>query len=305
MTAAFFYGEGKRKRKISPFIYETMTEEEVEKAVQLKTETQQQLSIFDFKPVEPQVPTQKLSLKNFSFSQLESYKTCPLQYKYQYLLKIPTPANAAASFGDTIHRTLQQFYLDYMADASLGLDHSLFLYKKLWSPLGYTSKEYEDKMKKEGEEMLKKFFVTFHPPSESILSLEKLFKVKMADDVFVTGKIDRVDKNMDTGELEIIDYKTGRLPDEKELQKSLQLSLYAFAAHSPSLYNQPLNKVKLTFYYLQDMKKISITRTEEDIVKVKEDVTTMVEEIRGSSFTPKVGVWCSYCPFKMICEAWR
>ncbi|MDO8497991.1 MAG: PD-(D/E)XK nuclease family protein, partial [bacterium] len=117
-------------------------------------------------------------------------------------------------------------------------------------------------------------------------------------------KIDRVD-NKSNDEIEIIDYKTGKKPDDKKLKKSLQLSIYALAASHPSLYNRPITKISLTFYYLQDMEKVTMKREEGEMIQVKQDIVETVTQIRQSSFTPKVGPWCNFCAFRMICEAWQ
>jgi DNA helicase-2/ATP-dependent DNA helicase PcrA len=38
---------------------------------------------------------------------------------------------------------------------------------------------------------------------------------------------------------------------------------------------------------------------------VKTEIIESVETIRGNKFEAKVGPWCDFCPFKMICEAWQ
>ena len=45
-------------------------------------------------------------------------------------------------------------------------------------------------------------------------------------------------------------------------------------------------------------------RTLTDMENVSQEITTIVEEIRSNKLDPKVGVWCKFCPFRMICEAW-
>ena len=79
--------------------------------------------------------------------------------------------------------------------------------------------------------------------------LEKLFKIKIGEDIFITGKIDRVDKIKNEG-IEIIDYKTGRQPNENDLKKSLQLSIYALAATNPGLYNKKLSIFPLFLVFI-------------------------------------------------------
>jgi len=303
LSAAQKYGEGKRERKISPFVAETLGEEKVDRYLRIKKEEKTQLSIFDFKKPVETIIKENIILKNFSFTQLETFKTCPLRYKYQYVLKLPTPPNAAASFGDSIHKTLQAFYSEYRKDPAFTLSQMLDIYRKLWIPLGYPSQEDQNRRKKEGEKMLTEYFRIFHPPRTPIVDLEKLFKIKINDNTYITGKIDRIDGSMD-GAIEIIDYKTGKKPDDKELQKSLQLSIYALAAIDPGLYRKKLEDVSLTFYYLQEMSKTTIKRTAKELDTVKEEVLETVKRIREGIFKPKTGIWCGFCPFKMICEAW-
>lgn len=317
LTSAKYYSGGKRQRKISPFVIETMGADEVNKIAMRKRDNTNQLTIFDFKPAEQTAslhtennsapdsltPIAK-SLTNFSYSQLESFKICPLQYKYLYILKIPTSVSAAASFGESIHKALQRFYMDFQKDPKVDLDHLLHLYQKLWIPIGYESADDEALRKAKGKEMLEKFYKTFHDPNRSIIAVEKLFKIKVDSDVFITGKIDRIDAGSD-GTIEIVDYKTGRKPDEKELKKNLQLSMYAMAATDPGLLNKRIEEVKLTFYYLNDMEKISMNRTAEDLILVKQEVREAAKKIRSSTFPAHVGPWCSFCQFKINCEAWQ
>ena len=304
MTSARFYGEGKRVQKISPFILESLGENIIKKTLNITTEKKQQLSIFDFKKPAETISKEKYLLNNFSYTQLESYVRCPLQYKYQYILKVPTSPTASLSFGDTIHRTLQYFYQEFARDKSVGLPKLLSIFKTAWTPIGYSSKDHEERMKKEGEKLLKIYIEKFHNKSLDILGLEKLFKIKIGKDIFITGKIDRIDKKPD-GSIEIIDYKTGKQPKESELKKSFQLSIYAIAATDPGLYNKKLSQVDLTFYYLQTPEKISFKRNSEDLANTKEEIFEIVSDIRKNDFTPRPGPWCDFCAFKMICEAWQ
>jgi RecB family exonuclease len=84
-------------------------------------------------------------------------------------------------------------------------------------------------MKKEGEKILKDFFKRFHPPEGKILALEKNFKIKLEKEI-VFGKIDRLDEKED-GKIEIIDYKTGKMPEEKELKKTLATFYLCFGGN--------------------------------------------------------------------------
>lgn len=304
LTASKTYSEAGRERKLSPFVIETLGDEIIRKKEMVKKEEKAQLSIFDFKKPEEILIKENVQLTNFSFTQLETFAACPLQYKYQYLLKIPTTPSSAMTFGDTLHKTLQRFYQEYLGDTSLALPRLIDIYHLSWIPVGYTSKSHEEQIKKGGEILLTNFFKTFHTPDIPIRSLEKLFKIKVYDNTFVTGKIDRIDEFPD-GTIEIIDYKTGRKPPDEELKKSLQLSIYALAATHKSFLGKKVDQVKLTFYYLQEMNKVSMQRTAQEIQEVQEHIITSGNQMRNNVFHPKVGPWCSFCSYRMICEAWR
>jgi len=305
LTSSELYGDGVRKQRISPFVAETIGADMADKAVVKSPAEKEQLSIFDFKKKEEDAPIPiPIEVKKLSYSQMNTYEFCPLKYKYQYVLKIPTGAHAATSFGSSVHNTLHAFYKGFAKDRTWGLDHMLNILESSWIPVGYSSRNELNKMKQEARQMIENYFHTFHTPEIEILDLEKLFKIKMGSDIFLTGKIDRVDENGD-GEIEIIDYKTGKMPDEKKIKKDMQLAIYAMAANDYGLYNKPIEKINLSFYYLQHREKITLKRTEEDIHNVKLKVREIAEKIRNQEFPANTGPWCKSCAFRMICEAWE
>jgi len=308
LSSSKFYGEGKRQRKISRFVIETLGEEAVNKKNEIVKEKKSQLTIFDFKERKTDVqslpPTTYPLQPNLSYSQLNSYKICPLQYKYLYVLKIPTLPTASASFGTTIHKTLQDFYSEFIKNKKVNINRLIEIYKKTWIPVGYSSKAHEDRMKKEGEKMLKNYFDKFHSLDLKIIGLEKLFKIKITEDIYLTGKIDRID-TINKNEVEIIDYKTGKKPSDRELTKSLQLTIYTLASHDKNLFNKKLEDINLTFYYLQTPEKITLKKTEEELIDTKDRIIDMVGEIRQNIFPANPGIHCDFCPYKIICEAWQ
>jgi len=305
LTAARFYAEGKREQKVSPFVKEMLDENILKKGLNIIEEKKQQLSLLDFKERKKKETKEKYLFENFSYSQLETYLRCPLQYKYQYLLKVPTLPQAATSFGTTIHQTLQQFYQEYKNGSALDEKRLIKIYQNQWIPLGYSSKSHEIRMKKEGEKILLHFYKKFHNKNIKIIDLEKKFKIKISTGIAISGKIDRIDQ-LKNRQIEIVDYKTGKIPEEKEIKKSLQLSIYALAAKEPLLYNKKLSEITLTFYYLNEAKKISFKPKADQIEVVKNKLKEIILEIKKTDkFLPHVGVWCDFCPFKIICEAWQ
>src|SRR3989344_2919975 len=224
LTASERYDQGIRKRKLSPFVYEAMGEDKLNIEPYVPQDTKEQLSIFDFQKHDDVVIPEPVTVKNISYSQLQTYEVCPLKYKYQYVLKIPSSPAAAASFGSTVHNALHKFYKGFAQDPTWGSDQLLNMLETSWIPIGFSSASHAKKMKEEAKQMLKNYYTSFHEPEIDIVNLEKMFKIRIGSSVFLTGKIDRVD-NKPGGAIEIIDYKTGKMPDVKKLKKDMQLTI--------------------------------------------------------------------------------
>ena len=304
LTASKYYKEGKRARKISSFVFETLGKDIIEKQLFIKKEKKSQLSIFDYKKAKEPIVKEIVEFHSFSYSQLESYRICPLQYKYQYILKIPTLPTSSSSFGISIHKALYIFYKKYMENNRVTKRDLINFYNKSWKPIGYASKLHKEQMKTQGKYMLLKHYKTYHNKKIKIIELEKLFKIKISNDIFVTGKIDRVNKTEKKG-IEIVDYKTGKEKKEKEIKKDMQMSLYALAASNKGLFNKKLDNITLTFYFLNSNKKISLMKTENDIKKLKHDIEKIVFEIRKNEYIPNVSPICDFCQYRIICSAWQ
>jgi RecB family exonuclease len=108
--------------------------------------------------------------------------------------------------------------------------------------------------------------------------------------------MDRVDI-WDDGTVEIIDYKTGKPAEQKDVDKNLQLSFYALAAEALNL--GP--KIKLTLYFLQTGEAISTTRSSDQLDKARAEILKIRDEIQSSDFSC-IGFYCSSCAFKMLCD---
>ncbi len=299
-----------RASKRSKFIDEVIDEVElaqvektvegVERFLKPKPETR------DPKP--EKISNHQSQLTNFSYSQLSTFKSCPRQYQYSYLLKIPQPPSGALSFGSSLHNTLLEFYrlvgqsrqatLFTEYDEDLSLKKLISIYEDKWVPTGFESKAHMESAKKRGKEILELFYSHFREHIPDVEFLEKSFKLK-AGDYTISGRIDRADKQKD-GTLEIIDYKTGKSKSQKEVDNDMQLMIYAMAA--TECFNQPAGR--MTLYFLDADEKVSTEPDAGQLKKAKEKIIETADQINQSDFTPTPNKFvCKWCPYRKICDA--
>jgi len=180
----------------------------------------------------------------------------------------------------------------------------LRLFDERWSPIGFGDKTYEAKMKKHGVEILTGFYTKGYDPKIVPTALEEPFKIKITPTLTLGGKIDRMDTLAD-GTIEIIDYKTGQAPKNRDVTRDPQLTVYALSAASGGIYKRPPEKVIVSFYFFEDQKKVSATRTKEQLETAKQEIAQKADEIARSDFHATPGKHCDFCEFRLICEAWN
>jgi DNA helicase-2/ATP-dependent DNA helicase PcrA len=312
ITGAKDYG-GVREKKPSPFIAEmglNIFEVGADENFSNKLELIRDLERIDRK--EPEKPEKLVLPDKFSFSQLAAFSTCPLQYKFAFVLKIPAPTDKASLiFGRVLHNVLHDFLeplevssavqdsLFSKPKAELNEKKLLVLYEDRWQADGYDSKEEREKYYQKGKNILKTFWANLSAEDfPEILFLEKNFTFKIGDGI-IKGAIDRVDRLPD-GTLEIIDYKTGNPKEKLEYADKRQLILY-------KIFLEEFLKIsvsKLSYYYLEGTYKTSFEAKDKDVEKLRLEVLEEIAEIKKGNFPPSPTELCKYCDFRDICQ-WR
>lgn len=307
LSASSFYGEGKRERKISPFVYEALGEKEVEKILNRKPAPIAQLSLLEWvqlnKPEKISKKSAHKPITYLSYSQIQTFNICPLHYKLKYILKIPTPQTSSQSFGTSIHSTLRDYYQSWLLGNGPKLDQALNLLKKNWINEGYSSKHHEAKAYEKAKDLISNYLKTNFNKNNLPVALELPFSF-LIKGLKIGGRIDRIDK-INNNVIEIIDYKTGsNMPNKKNLREDLQLTFYTLAATSvkDKILNKKPEDVLLSFYYLESGQKFTTSRSFEELEEAKEKILQKKEEIYKSDFSCKRGAFCVNCEYKMLCD---
>lgn len=306
LLSAKDYG-GTRKRKASRFVEELNLKSKEGKADSNFRETEK----IEKEKSEDAVYQEP---KSISFTQIAAFSSCPLQYKFAHILKVPVFGRHSLSFGKTMHNTLQKFMelvlkqqqtpqtslFDSKKEQEIELPDTKELmdfYKICWIDEWYPNEQLRSEYQKKGEESLKEYYKILEKDLPEIAFLEKGFTLKMGD-VTVRGRIDRIDKIKDG--YEIIDYKTGKPKDKLTWQEKRQLVLYQLAGEQ--CFDPPIKVKKLTYHYLENNSMVSFECKEKDKEKLEQEILSTVEAIKQSDFAPTPGFQCQYCDFKDICE---
>lgn len=314
ITAANYYGEGKRERKISPFVHEALGEEAVASTMNKKHESTQ-LTLLEWKKPDSDQPRTShlpLPINYLSYSQIQTFDICPLHYKLRYILRIPTPQTAAQSFGTSMHNVLADFYQRLLRGEKVAPSDLPTLIEKNWISEGFSSKAHEKVTKKQAEAVLTNYIKNHFDPKQIAkggitLELPFNFFLKQKESgtpLKVGGRIDRID-TIANGKIEIVDYKTGsNVPTEEKLKGDLQLTVYALAAtevnHS-ALRKKP-EDILLSLHFLEADKKITTVRTKEQLEAAKELLFTKREAIAKSDFACSSSIICQNCEYKIMCS---
>lgn len=304
LTAANYYGEGKRERKISSFVYEALGEKVVEEITAKKKIGQLallDLNNFNIAPSQPPKIIQPITY--LSYSQIQTFELCPLHYKLKYILKIPTAQSSAQSFGTTIHATLRDMYQHHIRGDEVKLNHLYNMLEKNWVNEGYQSKDHQTKAIERAREIVASYLEKHYKKNEQPIAMELPFQFYLKG-IKIGGRMDRVD-HIENNSIEIIDYKTGyNVPTAKDVENDLQLTLYALAATEvkDKVLNKPPENVRLSLFYLETGQKITTTRTMEQLEEAKIIIAQKAELITKSDFACSKHAFCSTCEYKMLCS---
>ena len=235
-----------------------------------------------------------------SASDIDTYRTCPLKYKFARVFRIPQEPTIHQRFGILVHQVLERYHANTEpSHPPGGLPQLLGLLDAGWRRGGFGDSEEERQLRGKAASALTRYHERFEHEGAEPLWFERQFTFKLGPHL-LRGRVDRVDR-LPSGEYELIDYKTGRPKRAEQLAEDVQLSLYAVGARE----SWQLDASRQAYLYLLDDQKVSLPP---DAGERADWITAVAMEVaegilsQGFEPTPSVSA-CSFCDYRLVCPA--
>jgi DNA helicase-2/ATP-dependent DNA helicase PcrA len=241
----------------------------------------------------PFLPRRGIGLA-LSASDIHTYRSCPLRYKFARVLRIPTEQTVHQRFGIVVHQVLERYH----SDGSDTLAQILALLDAGWRRAGFGDSERDRELFGKARDALTRYHARLGSHETEPVWFERQFDFRLGPH-HLRGRVDRVDR-VGEGEYELIDYKTSRPKTAEQLRDDIQLSLYALAARE----DWGLESSRQAYYYVLDDLIVPVARGERDAEAVKEIVLEVGEGILAQEFEPTPSrAACSICDYRIVCPA--
>ncbi len=260
----------------------------------------------------PFLPRKGIGLA-LSASDIHTYRSCPLRYKFARVLRIPTEQTVHQRFGIVVHQVLERYH----ADGGDTLEQMLALLDAGWRRAGFGESQRDRELYDKARNALTRYHARLAGDGAAQpVWFERQFDFRLGPH-HLRGRVDRVDRvavapddavaggdldggDTGRGDYELIDYKTSRPKTAEQLHDDIQLSLYALAARE----DWGLESSQQAYYYVLDDLKVPVVRDERDAEWVTGVVLEVGEGILGQEFEPTPSrAACSICDYRIVCPA--
>jgi DNA helicase-2/ATP-dependent DNA helicase PcrA len=231
-----------------------------------------------------------------SASAVDTYERCGLQFKLDRDWRISAKPAAAMQYGAAIHRILKTYFDSVNLGRPKTDDELIDLFRLDLAEARIQEAYQHELYQKQGIAQLRDFLAAARALAPApVLHTEQSFEIRVGETA-VVGRIDRIDRRPD-GSVAIVDYKTGKARDQESADESLQLSLYAIAAHERWGYTVGA----LIFHNLEENVPVVTTRSEAQLVAARGRVEAAARGIAEGKFEAKLGMHCNFCSYRSLC----
>src|ERR1700753_3313971 len=238
------------------------------------------------------------------------FKQCPLLYRFRAIDRLPEPPSTAQVRGSVVHAALEQLYglpaaerVPETADALVGpaWEQMLAAEPDLVAELDAA---HQSQLLDEARALLSGYYRLEDPTRFDPQSCEQRIEVELADGTLLRGIIDRIDV-APTGELRVVDYKTGKAPPAAralaEFKAMFQMKFYAVAL----LRSRGVLPTRLRLIYLSDGQVLDYSPDEAELVRFEKTLMAIWNAIQSAGatgdFRPSPSRLCDWCAHHEHC----
>jgi putative RecB family exonuclease len=240
-------------------------------------------------------------------SAVSEYENCPQLYRYRKIDKLPEPPSLDAERGTLVHTILQDLFEipapERTPAAAIDLLPSRWSAQLADKPALLEMVTNEKEWLDRASSLISTYFTLENPTTFEATHREMHLENDFDTNIYLHGYVDRLDI-APTGEVRIVDYKTGKAPKPGWEEKALfQLRVYAL------LYWKSTGVLPrlLQLIYLGDGKVIKSNPTMSDIESAEKVLRRVAKDIfisiEKEYWPPKPSRLCDWCYFKSICPA--
>ncbi|MBC7902493.1 MAG: ATP-dependent helicase, partial [Gemmatimonadaceae bacterium] len=308
----------------SRFIAEVLDGTEMRVVPQLiPTETLQEFYTLHFKDAQaPEI--EKLEeafldrlLEKFvmNVTALNNYLTCPLEFYFKNLIRIPSPKNEATEFGSAVHHALEQLFRkmqdnngnQFPSKQDFINDYDWYIHRHRES---FTKEQFNRRLEY-GHEVLSNYYNKYINEWNRIVAIERNIRNVTVGGVPLKGKLDKLE--FDGKSVNVVDYKTGdpdkgkakmKPPDGKDPNGGNYWRQAVFYKILVDNYGQKdWQVVSSEFDFIEpdkkkNYKKEKIVISPADIATVTDQIKTVWEKIEKRDFYTGCGKEdCHWCAF--------
>ncbi|MGU3499214.1 RecB family exonuclease [Mycobacterium sp. C31M] len=243
-------------------------------------------------------------------SRAGDFKQCPLLYRFRAIDRLPEPVSPAQLRGSVVHAALEKLYALPAAQrvhdtAQALVDPAL---ERIAAESAEDGQQLDAQLRAEllrdARRLLSGYYRLEDPTRFDPHSCEQRVEVELADGTLLRGFVDRIDVAA-TGEMRVVDYKTGKSPSElwalAEAQALFQMKFYAVALWR----SRGVLPARLRLIYLADGQVLDYSPDVDELTRFERTLTAIWKAIQSAGstgdFRAKKSRLCGWCAHQALC----
>ncbi len=247
---------------------------------------------------------------SLSPSRASDFKTCPLLYRFRAIDRLPQKPTVATARGTLVHAVLERLF--DVAPGERTVEHAAELLAPEWDKLREAEPALGELFQdadslatwlKTARGMLDGYFQLEDPNRLEPAEREQLVEVVLESGLRLRGFVDRLDV-APTGDMRVVDYKTGAAPREAFEGKALfQLKFYALVLWR----SRDVVPRLLRLMYLGDREILDYAPDVDELRRFERNLQALWAAIDRATtqrdFRPNPSKLCGWCDHQALCPA--